>query len=93
MASEAIRRFAQQQRVTLSTVLLGAWAIVLSRWTRASDVVFGVTTAGRDAQFPGIEDAVGLFINTLPARIDVGGDRRLGDWLRDLARQQLASPP
>ncbi len=91
--SAAVREFAREQRVTLSTVFLGSWAIVLSRWMRTRDVVFGVTSAGREASLSGVEDAVGLFINTLPVRIDVAPSGRLGDWLRSLQAQQLASRP
>ena len=92
-ASESLRSFAREQRVTLNTVLLGAWAIVLSRWMRTDDVVFGVTTSGRDARLRGIEDAVGLFINTLPARVAVPSDQAVGTWLQSLQRRQLESRP
>ena len=92
-SSDRLRQFAREQRVTVNTLFLGAWAIVLARWMRTRDVVFGVTTSGREATLPGIEEAVGLFINTLPARIDVAPGSRLGEWLRSLQRQQLQSRP
>ena len=91
--SDAVREFAREQRVTLNTVFLGAWAILLSRWMRTNDVVFGVTSAGRQASLPGVEEAVGLFINTLPSRVDVAPSSNLGEWLRSLQAQQLSSRP
>ncbi|NNL70318.1 MAG: amino acid adenylation domain-containing protein [Acidimicrobiia bacterium] len=89
----AARRFARDQRVTLNTVFLGAWAVVLSRWMRTDDVVFGTTLAGRDATVSGIDRAVGLFINTLPARVSVPAEGLVGDWLRGLQRAQLDALP
>ncbi len=91
--SASLRSFAREQRITLNTVLQGAWAIVLSRWMRTDDVVFGVTTSGRDARLRGIEQAVGLFINTLPARVDVPAHQGVGTWLQSLQRHQLESRP
>lgn len=87
--SEALGAAARDLNVTLNTVFLGAWALVLSRWTRSKDVVFGTTVAGRPATLRGVEHATGLFINTLPQRIDVPPGEQLGDWLRDVQRAQI----
>jgi hypothetical protein len=88
--SEALARFARSERVTLNTAVMGAWCIVLSRWMRTRDIVFGVTSSGRDPMLPGVEHGVGLFINTLPMRIDVTAETTLGSWLRDLQNRQGA---
>ena len=48
-----------------------AWAILLGRLTGREDVVFGVTVAGRPPEVAGIENMVGLFINTLPLRVQL----------------------
>ena len=55
-----------------------AWAVVLSRLTDRSDVVFGVTVSGRPAELAGVETMIGLFINTVPLRVrlDAGRGRR-----------------
>ncbi len=87
--SAAIKATAAAHRVTLNTVLVGAWSLVLSRWMRTADAVFGVTVAGRPADLAGVERGVGLFINTLPLRVDVSPTRRVGEWLRDVQRSQL----
>ncbi len=55
--------------LTLNTVMQAAWGILLGRLTGRSDVVFGVTVAGRPPEIAGIERMVGLFINTLPLRL------------------------
>ena len=65
--ADARRRAAQG--LTLNTVVQAAWAILLGRLTGRDDVVFGVTVAGRPPEIAGIERMVGLFINTLPLRV------------------------
>ena len=67
--SAALNRTAREQGLTLNTVMQAAWGILLGRLTGRDDVVFGVTVAGRPAELAGIEHMVGLFINTLPLRV------------------------
>lgn len=87
----ALHTFARQQRVTLNTVIQGAWAALLSRYSGETDVLFGATIAGRPAGLDGVEAMVGLFINTLPARVHVPDDVALGPWLQTLQAQQAAA--
>ncbi|MGW0948245.1 amino acid adenylation domain-containing protein [Streptomyces sp. NPDC002623] len=54
--------------VPLSVAVHSAWAVTLGGLLHGRDVVFGSTVSGRDADVPGIEDMVGLFINTIPVR-------------------------
>lgn len=75
---------ARRERLTLATVLQGAWALLLSRYGGKDDVVFGTVLAGRPAELPGSETMVGLFLNTVPLRVDTAPTRKLFDWLRDL---------
>ncbi|HEV2150064.1 MAG TPA: amino acid adenylation domain-containing protein [Longimicrobiaceae bacterium] len=84
--TERLEQAARRGRVTLSTVLLGAWGFLLSRYGGEEEVVCGNTVSGRPAQLDGVEEMVGLFINTLPVRMRVPGDARLEEWLRDLQR-------
>ncbi|MFL6244609.1 MAG: amino acid adenylation domain-containing protein [Thermoanaerobaculia bacterium] len=64
-----LQELARAHRVTLNTVVQGLWAVLLGRLTGRDDVVFGVTVSGRPAELPGVEQMVGLFINTLPLRV------------------------
>ncbi|HKV07487.1 MAG TPA: amino acid adenylation domain-containing protein, partial [Thermoanaerobaculia bacterium] len=88
LATEALRHLAQSLAVTLNSVVQGAWALLLHRYSGEEDVVFGAVTGGRSAPLPGIESIVGLFINTLPARVRVERSARLGPWLRELQDRQ-----
>jgi iturin family lipopeptide synthetase A len=73
---------ARRGRVTLNTMLQGAWGVLLSRYAGEDEVVFGDTVWGRPPALPGVEEMVGLFNHALPLRLRVPGDARLGDWLR-----------
>ncbi|MFD9406540.1 amino acid adenylation domain-containing protein [Streptomyces sp. NPDC059989] len=59
---------ARSAGVPLSAAVHSAWALTLGGVLHGRDVVFGSTVSGRDADVPGIEDMVGLFINTVPVR-------------------------
>jgi amino acid adenylation domain-containing protein len=82
--SGRLRSLAQSHQVTPNTFLQGAWAILLSRYSGDRQVLFGVTVAGRPTDLPGVEDIIGLFINTLPLRITLPTDMPLMTWLKHL---------
>ncbi|MCG8927148.1 non-ribosomal peptide synthase/polyketide synthase, partial [Lentzea sp. CC55] len=81
---------ARRQRVTLSTVVQAAWALLLSTYSGDDDVVFGLTVSGRPADLAGVESVVGLFINTLPVRASVPADTPFAAWLPALQDNQVA---
>ena len=87
-AHAAITKFARTNQLTLNTVVLGAWAILVGRYSNQADVVFGTTMAGRTHELPGVEKAVGMFINTLPLRIDADSRTPLTEWLKQIQHQQ-----
>ncbi|MFF8669641.1 condensation domain-containing protein [Streptomyces sp. NPDC015242] len=76
--------------VTVSTVLQGLWAVLLARYTGRLDVVLGGTVSGRDADVPGIESMVGLFITTLPVRVRLRPAEPLADLLRRMQSERSA---
>jgi amino acid adenylation domain-containing protein/non-ribosomal peptide synthase protein (TIGR01720 family) len=84
-----LRNLARDGSVTLNTVLQGAWALLLHRYSGESDIVFGATRACRRSALPGALDMVGLFINTLPLRVRVDLEDSLIPWLQGLRTQQV----
>ncbi|WP_237732429.1 condensation domain-containing protein, partial [Flavobacterium sp. UGB4466] len=52
--------------ITHNTFMQGVWGYLLSRYNNTSDVVFGAVVSGRPADLAGVEDMIGLFINTIP---------------------------
>ncbi|MDI1453325.1 condensation domain-containing protein, partial [Streptomyces sp. ATE26] len=83
------RDYAKSQRVTMNTLVQGLWSILLSRYSRQDEVLFGSTISGRSIALPGVESMMGLFINTLPVRGRLTGDLVVSEWLRDLQDEQL----
>jgi amino acid adenylation domain-containing protein len=81
----ALRQLARRQGLTLSSVFQGAWALLLARYAGDSEVVFGATVSGRSAPLAGVEELVGLLINSLPVRVAVRQQAPALDWLRELA--------
>jgi amino acid adenylation domain-containing protein/non-ribosomal peptide synthase protein (TIGR01720 family) len=86
--SAALQTTTRQHQLTLSTLMIGAFGLLLSRYSGEEDVLFGATVSGRSLPVPGIEKMVGLFINSLPARVLVEPSRPVVDWLRTLQSQQ-----
>lgn len=91
LLSEKLSAFSKDQRVTLNTVFLGAWSLILSRLSGVSDVVFGNTVSGRSAQILDIESMVGLFINTLPIRVKLDTQLNVVEWLSEIQNKQAVS--
>ena len=70
--SARIRQVARAQGVSAASVFHLAWALVLSAASGQSGPVFGTVLFGRMGGVEGADQAMGMFINTLPVRIDVG---------------------
>ncbi|GAB32431.1 non-ribosomal peptide synthetase [Gordonia otitidis] len=77
--SSAVREFARSRSVTPFTVLHGALAIVLSRWSGQNDVAIGTATAGRDE--PELAELIGMFVNTVVLRTSVASEDSIADLL------------
>ena len=80
----ALRNLCSRLGVTLGTVLQAAWGVLLARHSGQRGVLFGATVSGRPAELPGVEEMVGLFINTLPIRLRVDANMPVGRWLQDV---------
>ena len=85
----ALQALARSGQLTLSTLIQGAWALLLSRYSGRSDVLFGVTVSGRPPELAGVESMVGMFINVLPLRVGVTEESHLVPWLRALQAQMV----
>ncbi|MEU4107260.1 amino acid adenylation domain-containing protein [Streptomyces sp. NPDC027717] len=83
-----LRETARASRLTLNTLVQGAWGLVLAHLTGRSDVVFGTTVSGRPPEIPGIETMIGLFINTVPVRLRPEPGESLAALLTRLQEEQ-----
>ena len=80
----ALRAAAARFRVTVNTLLMGAWAVMLARHAGRDDVVFGVTVSERPAEIPDVDHAVGLYLATVPVRAPTQRGASVAEWLGDL---------
>ena len=88
-ASQGLRTLAQQQGLTLSVLIQGAWAMLLSRYSASNDIVFGATVSGRPPELVDVDQMVGLFINTLPVRVSLSPQQSILSYLQALRDSQL----
>ncbi|AKT37645.1 amino acid adenylation domain-containing protein [Chondromyces crocatus] len=91
--TSALLDLSRAHGLTPNTLLQGAWALLLGRSSGERDVVFGATVSGRSASVDGIEEMVGLFINTPPVRVRCDADATLVAWLQGLQAQQAEQLP
>ncbi|MFY9136555.1 amino acid adenylation domain-containing protein, partial [Zwartia sp.] len=73
--------FGKQHGLTQATILMGLYALVLARISRMDELVLGSVHNGRTVSIDGIDQAVGLFIDTLPHYMAMPSGQRLIDWL------------
>ncbi len=86
----ALRALSRENGFTLNTLLQGAWAILLGRYSNREEVVFGATRACRVAGVPGAASMAGLLINTVPMRVAVPAEGTLVEWLKMIREQWVA---
>ncbi|MFC8954497.1 amino acid adenylation domain-containing protein [Streptomyces sp. NPDC057101] len=92
-AGDRLRAAARRHGLTVNTVLNAAWALVLSAMTGRGDVAFGTAVAGRPADVPNVAGIIGMFLNTIPARVSFAPDEPLLDLLRRMQSERAAVMP
>ncbi|MFF6783531.1 amino acid adenylation domain-containing protein [Streptomyces sp. NPDC012510] len=91
--AERLRDTARGHGLTLNTVLNAAWGLVLAGATGRTDVAFGTTVAGRPSEVPDVENVIGMFLNTVPARIAFDPREPVVDLLRRIQGERLEVMP
>jgi amino acid adenylation domain-containing protein len=86
----ALEAFARAHELTVNTLLQGAYAALLSRYSGEEEVVFGATRACRRSALEGAGRMVGVLINTLPVRARLAPETTAFSLFRELRAQSLA---
>ncbi|PNQ82013.1 non-ribosomal peptide synthetase [Paenibacillus sp. F4] len=86
-----VEETAKRYQVTMNTLLQTVWGIVLQKYNNHSDVVFGSVVSGRPSDIIGVEDIIGLFINTIPVRILSEAGESFAEVMKKTQEQALAS--
>ena len=87
--TNSLKTLARQNRLTLNTLIQGAWALLLNHYSGEKQVAYGTVTSGRPTQLSGVESMVGIFINTLPVLVSVESESSLIEWLQAYQKQLL----
>ena len=78
--SEGVRQLAREEGSTLFITLLTAFEVLTTRYSPARDIITGISSANRST--PQTEPLIGCFVNTLPIRVDLGGNPTFREVLR-----------
>ncbi|MEV6558527.1 amino acid adenylation domain-containing protein [Nocardia sp. NPDC051756] len=91
--SAALSHEARAKNVTMNTVFQGAWACLLGLLTGRADVVFGKSVSARPPHLVGVQDVVGLVMNTVPVRMRLDNAQPVADALVAAQADQAALGP
>ncbi|WP_062060637.1 non-ribosomal peptide synthetase [Aquimarina longa] len=79
--TQKVEAYAKSNHVTVNTIMQGAWALLLSRYTGNNCVSLGVTVSGRPAELENSENRIGLYINTIPLCTTIQKGMTISEWL------------
>lgn len=84
---------AKNAQVSLSTLIQGAWALLVGAYFEMEDVVFGNAVSGRSNDFPNIDVLAGMFMNVQPQRISFEKTTIISQWLKEIQIRQISALP
>ena len=89
--NDDIRNISKTMKLSTAAIFHGAWAMVLSACSCRSDLVFGTVMSGRLQGVDNIESMLGMFINTLPIRIQLNKSAKA--FIEQISRDLIALIP
>ncbi|WHP06166.1 amino acid adenylation domain-containing protein [Acinetobacter corruptisaponis] len=85
--SATLQQKLRQTGITLNVFMQMIWAMCLQIYAHREDLIFGTPVAGRSAPINGLDQQIGLFLNTIPVRVQLNMQQNLWQQLQHL--QQL----
>jgi len=86
-----LNKLCGQIGVTQNTFIQAVWGYLLSRYNNIQDVVFGSVVSGRPGDLEGVEEMIGLFINTIPVRVRYDDGATPLDLLRQIQEEAISN--
>ncbi|ERF72004.1 hypothetical protein EPUS_09263 [Endocarpon pusillum Z07020] len=80
----SIKAAARSCDVTPTTFFHAAWAMWLGLYTDSDNAVTGTVVSGRNHPLPGVLDAIGPMVNTLPLQVDISWSISVRDFVGDV---------
>lgn len=90
---QKIEQFSREQKVTINAIFQSAWTLLLAKFNGVEDVVYGSVMSGRPSELEGVEDMVGLFVNTVPFRTKLDFDHRVLQLLKQVQESIFECEP
>jgi len=79
-----LQKFLKKYKISMAAFLYGCWGLLLQRYNNTNDVLFGTTVSGRTSDIENIEEMVGLFINTIPLRVETSTPIKLINIIQNI---------
>ena len=83
--TDSLRQLASEHQLDFQALVQGAWALLLSRYSGESEIVYGATVSGRPADLTGASLMIGPFNNLLPVHVRVSSSTPVLAWLKSLS--------
>ncbi|MEC0172763.1 condensation domain-containing protein, partial [Paenibacillus graminis] len=80
---------AKEEQTTSFTVFLTLFNVLLSRYSGQEDVIVGIPYSGRN--LPGVDNVIGMFVNTVPVRSYPKGGKSFVEFLAEVKQATLQS--
>lgn len=87
--SESLVELSRRQGVTLFMTLLAGFNVLLHRYSGQEDIVVGTPVANRNSTE--VEKLIGFFVNTVALRVDLSGNPRFSEFLKQVREVSLAA--
>ncbi|WP_243734992.1 non-ribosomal peptide synthetase [Paenibacillus turpanensis] len=85
--AEKIKSFSKQMEATPFMTLLGAFSMLLAKYSGQTDIIIGTPVSGR--RYAGLEHLIGLFVNTLALRTYPEAGKTAADYIQEVKRHAL----
>jgi amino acid adenylation domain-containing protein len=86
---QSIKHLCSELNITENTFVQAVWGVLLGKYNNTEDVVFGAVVSGRPPELEGVEDMIGLFINTIPARAHVKEEKTFTELLKEIQQTSI----
>ena len=87
--SDSLREVAKELNVSLYTVLLSGYYLMLKGYSNQDNIVIGTPVANR--HYSQVEELIGFFVNTLALRIDIDSKELVGELIGRIGREVVSA--
>lgn len=88
-----LKEISQNYDVTLGTLIHGLWGTLIAKYNNTKDAVFGSVVSGRNGSEMDLTNTVGLFINTVPKRVQFQSGEKFENLCREIQKADFQTQP